>query len=215
VTLGHLSEEIAVILAIAYALSLFFSLRTHRHLMGSTEEELPTTGDNHQPEWNVRTSTIVLLLATAGVAWMAEILVGAVEHAAVSLGMNGVFVGVIVIAIVGNAAEHSTAVLMAWKNKMDLSMNIAIGSGIQVALFIAPVLVLASVLMGHDPIMDLHFSPLEVVSVVIAVVVLGLITPDGETNWMEGVLLLAVYIILALAFYNLPITSLATPTPSH
>ena len=111
-----------------------------------------------------RTSLIVLLVATAGVALMSEFLVGSVEQAAETLGMNEVFVGVIVVAIIGNAAEHSTAVLVAMKNKMDLAVNIAVGSSIQIALFVAPVLVFASLLMGHQPI-DLHFTPMEVVAV--------------------------------------------------
>lgn len=205
----HLSEEIAVILAVVYVLSLVFSLRTHRHLFAGDEAKLPTTGEHHQPEWSPAVAGTMLLIATAGVAWMAEVLVGAVEPACEALGMNSVFVGVIVIAIVGNAAEHSTAVLMAWKNKMDLAVNIAIGSGIQIALLVAPLLVFASLLMGHGEALDLHFSLLEVISVVIAVGVLALVAPDGETHWMEGVFLLAVYIILGMAFYNLPVTEAA------
>jgi Ca2+:H+ antiporter len=144
----------------------------------------------------------VLLLATAGVAVMSEFLVGSVHAAAEAMGMNRVFIGVIVVAIIGNAAEHSTAVLMALKDKMDLAVTIAVGSSIQVAMFVAPVLVLASVLMGQP--MDLHFTPLEVVSVVIAMGVMSLVSQDGESHWMEGALLLAVYVILGLAFYHLP-----------
>jgi Ca2+:H+ antiporter len=197
-----LSEEIAGILAVVYALSLFFSLYTHQHLFAGPEEELPTTEDG--PEWGRLTSTLVLLLATAGVAVMSEFLVGSVEQAAATLGMNSVFVGVIVVAIIGNAAEHSTAVLMALKNKMDLAVHIAVGSSIQIALFVAPVLVLASALMGHDPALDLHFTPMELVAVISAIVVLSLVSQDGETHWLEGAMLLAVYVIFALAFYHLP-----------
>jgi Ca2+:H+ antiporter len=116
--------------------------------------------------------------------------------------MTKVFVGVIVVAIIGNAAEHSTAVLMALKDKMDLAVTIAVGSSIQVAMFVAPVLVFASVLMGQP--MDLHFTPMEVVAVVISMGVMALVAQDGETHWMEGALLLAVYVILGLAFYHLP-----------
>ena len=118
--------------------------------------------------------------------------------------MNQVFVGVIVVAIVGNAAEHSTAVLMAMKNKMDLALHIAVGSSIQIALFVAPVLVFASMFMGHSRPLDLHFTPLELIALVIAVAVLALVSQDGESHWMEWATLLAVYFILALSFYHLP-----------
>ena len=199
-----LSEEIAAILAVIYLLSLVFSLRTHRHLFAGPETELQTSGEHHQPEWSRRTSLTVLLLATAGVAWMSELLVGSVEHAAETLGMNSVFVGVIVIAVIGNAAEHSSAVLMAMKNKMDLAVHIAVGSGIQIALFVAPVLVFASMFMRPDQPLDLHFTLMETVAVMLAVGVLALVSQDGETHWMEGVMLLGVYLIMALAFYHLP-----------
>ena len=145
----------------------------------------------------------MLLASTAGVAAVAELLVGTLETAAEELGMSRVFVGVIVVAIVGNAAEHSTAVMMALKDKMDLTVNIAIGSGIQIALFVAPVLVFASMLMGHQRPLDLHFTPMEIVAVTIAIVVLAMVAQDGESHWLEGVMLLAVYAILALAFYHL------------
>jgi Ca2+:H+ antiporter len=142
-TIESLSEEIAAILAVIYLLSLVFSLWTHRHLLAGAEEELPATGEHRQPEWNRRTSPIVLLFTTAGVAWMSRLLVGSVEHAGQALGLNYVFIGVFVVAIIGNAAEHSTTVLMAIKNKMDLTVHIAVGSGIQIALFVAPALVFA------------------------------------------------------------------------
>jgi Ca2+:H+ antiporter len=118
--------------------------------------------------------------------------------------MTEVFVGVIVVAIIGNAAEHSTAVLVAMKDKMDLAITIAIGSSIQIALFVAPVLVFASVVMGHPVVLDLHFTLMELVAIVIAVAVLALVSVDGETHWFEGVMLLAVYAVLGLAFYHLP-----------
>jgi Ca2+:H+ antiporter len=200
-----ISEEIAVILGLTYVLSLVFSLRTHSHLFAGSEEELPTLGDRHEPEWSRRTSLLVLTGSTALIALISEFLVGSVEEASRALGMTEVFVGVIVVAIIGNAAEHSTAVMVAFKNKMDLAVNIAVGSGIQIALFVAPVLVFASLLMGHQPILDLHFTPMEVVAVVISIGVLALVSMDGETHWMEGVMLLAVYAMLAIAFYHLPI----------
>ncbi len=199
----YLSEEIAGVLGFTYLLSLVFSLRTHQHLFGGADEE-SKNGEHHQAEWSRTTSLIMLLLATAGVAGMAHILVGSVELAGRALGMNQVFVGVIVVAIVGNAAEHSTAVLMAMKNKMDLALHIAVGSSIQVALFVAPVLVFASMFMGHSRPLDLHFTPLELIALVISVAVLALVSQDGESHWMEGAMLLAVYFILALSFYHLP-----------
>jgi Ca2+:H+ antiporter len=202
--LETLSEEIAAILALTYVLSLFFSLWTHRHLFAGPEAALPTIGEHHQPEWSRRTSLIVLLAATLGVAVLSEFLVGSVEGAAERLGMTKVFVGVIVVAVIGNAAEHSTAVLVAIKDKMDLAVHIAIGSGIQIALFVAPVLVFASVLMGHRQPLDLHFTPMEVVAVLASILVLALVCQDGESHWMEGVMLLAVYLMLALVFYHLP-----------
>ena len=126
-----------------------------------------------------------------------------VEQAAHSFGMTSLFVGVIVVAIIGNAAEHSTAIVMAVKNRMDLSMSIAIGSSIQIALFVAPLLIMLSYFIGPKP-MDLVFSPAEVVAVVLAVLIVGEIAADGESNWMEGAMLLAVYLILGMCFYFLP-----------
>jgi Ca2+:H+ antiporter len=198
-TLEYLSEEIAVVLAVLYLLSLVFSLKTHQHLFAGPQKQ---AHEGPEPEWGRAVSLIVLVVATAGVALMSEYLVHSVEAAASALGMNDVFIGVIVIAIIGNAAEHSTAVLMALKNKMDLAVTIAVGSSIQVALFVAPVLVFAGLAMGQP--MDLHFSPMEVVAIIIAVAVTALVAADGESHWMEGVLLLGVYAILGLAFYHLP-----------
>ncbi len=198
-----LSLEIAVVLFITYILSLIFTLRTHAHLYvgddpgDEAEEAAGTKG------WSQTQSVLVLLGATALVALMSEFLVGAVEETAHKLGLTEVFVGVILVAIIGNAAEHSTAVMMAMKNKMDLALNIAIGSSMQIALFVAPVLVFASYVMAKRP-MDLRFTTLEIVAIVVSVAVVALIAQDGESNWMEGVLLLAVYTILGLAFYSLP-----------
>jgi Ca2+:H+ antiporter len=209
-----LSEEIAIILAVIYGLSLVFSLWTHQHLFSGSESETPTTAEQHSPEWSRATSLIVLLVATAGVAAMGHLLADSVEHAGKALGMTQVFIGVIVVAIVGNAAEHATAVMAAMKNNMDLAVHIAVGSSIQVALLVAPVLVFASMLMGHTPPLDLHFTPLEMIAVILAVGVLALICQDGETHWMEGVMLLGVYLIIALAFYHLPET-VPPVTPPH
>ena len=144
--------------------------------------------------------------STALIAWISEILVGSVEQAAAAFGMTGIFLGVIVVAVVGNAAEHSTAVMMAMKNRMEVSVAIAIGSSLQIALFVAPLLVLVSHFIGPRP-MDLVFTPAEVLAVFLAVMITGQIAADGETNWLEGVQLLAVYLILAIVFYFLPETS--------
>jgi Ca2+:H+ antiporter len=201
--LESLSEEIAAVLALMYVLSLVFTLVTHRDLL-SGEDAGPATAGRVRPEWHWRTGLALLLAATAGVSWMSHLLVGTVEQARAAFGMNEVFVGVIVVAVIGNAAEHSTAVLMAVRGKMDATVQIAVGSGIQIALFVAPMLVFASMFMGHAHPLDLHFSLMETVTVVIAVGVLALVCQDGETHWMEGAMMLGVYVIIALAFYNLP-----------
>jgi len=197
-----LSLEISLVLFITYILSLVFTLRTHAHLytgVGHGEEEDEAIGTRG---WSQRRSALTLLVATGLVALMSEFLVGAVEEASHALGLTDVFVGVVLVAIIGNAAEHSTAVLVALKNKMDLALNIAIGSSMQIALFVAPVLVFVSYLFG--PPMNLLFTPLEVIALVVAVAVVALIAQDGESNWMEGVLLLAVYTMLGMTFYFLP-----------
>jgi len=195
----ELSLEISVVLILTYAFGLLFSLKTHRHLYtGETARE-----SGHKKPVRLVNSALVLFAATALVAWMSEFLIGAAEAAAHSMGMSKIFVGVILVAVIGNAAEHSTAVLMAMKNKMDLAINVAVGSSIQIALFVAPVLVFMSYFVGPSP-MDLQFTTFEVMAVVISVGIMALVSQDGESNWMEGVQLLAVYIILGIAFYFLP-----------
>jgi Ca2+:H+ antiporter len=145
---------------------------------------------------------VILLLATFVVALLSEFLVGTIENVRDSVGLTEVFVGVIVVAIVGNAAEHSTAILMAMKNKMDLTVGIAIGSSLQIALFVAPVLIFLSYLLGRP--MDLEFTVPEVLAVVASVYILFQISEDGETNWIEGIQLLSVYVILGIMFFFLP-----------
>ncbi|MCI0524622.1 MAG: calcium/proton exchanger [Acidobacteria bacterium] len=197
-----LSLEIAIVLMITYVLSLIFTLRTHSHLYTGgvhAEEEQQAIGTHG---WSRARSLVTLLVATGLVAVMSEFLIGAVDETSKRLGLTEIFVGVILVAIIGNAAEHSTAVLVALKNKMDLSLNIAIGSSMQIALFVAPVLVFASYLFGKP--MNLLFTPLEVVTIGASVLIVALIAQDGESNWMEGVLLLAVYTILGLTFFFLP-----------
>jgi Ca2+:H+ antiporter len=146
------------------------------------------------------------------VALLSEFLVGSVEAARTKLGVTEMFIGIIVVAIIGNAAEHSTAVWMAMKNKMDLSLGIAVGSSLQIALFVAPLLVFVSFAMGKP--MDLEFTIPEVVAVIVAVYIVAQISGDGETNWLEGVQLLSVYLILAILFYFLP-ENHSAPATAH
>jgi Ca2+:H+ antiporter len=193
-----LSLAIAVVLFVTYFCVLGFSLRTHKHLFRGSEED----GDGKDSEWSRRKAIIILLIATAFVGLLSEFLVGTIENVRDSVGLTEVFVGVIVVAIVGNAAEHSTAILMAMKNKMDLTIGIAIGSSLQIALFVAPVLIFLSYLLGRP--MDLEFTVPEVLAVVASVYILFQISGDGETNWIEGVQLLSVYVILGILFFYLP-----------
>lgn len=219
----QLSLAIAVVLFLTYGASLVFSLVTHRRLFAGAEsddycseigKEL-TLADGNGAKSSMRKWIVTLLAATAFVALMAEFLVGAVEQARESLGLTEVFVGVIVVAVVGNAAENSAAILMATRNKMDLSLSIALGSSLQIALFVAPVLLFASYLFGRP--MDLEFTIPEVVAVVAAIFIVEQIASDGESNWLEGVQLLSVYAILAILFYFLPDTHAAVGAaiPQH
>ena len=198
---SDLSLEISIVLLVTYGLSLLFSLRTHKQLFAGTVEADQV--DEKAGHWSLARALSVLAVATGLIAWMSEILVGSVQQAASELGMTSVFVGVIVVAIIGNAAEHSTAILVARKNRMDLSLGIAIGSSIQIALFVAPVLVVASHFIGPRS-MDLVFTPAEVMAAGLAVAITGQAASDGESNWFEGVQLLAVYLILAILFFFLP-----------
>ena len=195
----ELSLEIAVVLFLIYGLSLAFALRTHRHLYAGDAHDAHDIGE--QP-WSYRMSLSVLAVVTILIAVMSELLVGAIEPTAHHLGLTQVFVGVILVALVGNAAEHSTAVLMAMKNKMDLAYGIAVGSSLQIALLVAPLLVFASYLFGTP--LDLIFTPFEVAAVTVSVLILGFVAMDGESHWMEGVMLVGVYAMLAIAFYFLP-----------
>ncbi len=197
----NLSLFIAIVLMVTYALLLVFSLKTHSHLyLGSAD-----TGEEHQADdavWSRGKALAVLVASAAFTALMSELLVSTAEETAQTIGMSEVFVGVILVAIVGNAAEHSTSVLVALKDKMDLSINIAIGSSVQIALFAAPLLVFCSYFIGPMP-MDLRFTTLEVVAVALSVTAIAAIAQDGETHWMEGVQLLAVYLIIGTAFFFL------------
>lgn len=195
----ELSLTIAVVLFTIYIASLLFSLRTHRHLFAGAAHNASDLGE--QP-WTRGASITVLTVAAGLVGLMSEMLVGALEPAAHRLGLTQVFVGVILVALVGNAAEHSTAVLVAMKNKMDLAFGIAVGSSLQIALLVAPLLVFASYLFGAP--LDLIFTPFEVAAVTISVLIVGFVAMDGESNWMEGIMLVGVYLMLAIAFFFLP-----------
>lgn len=189
-----LSEEISIVLLLTYGLGLFFSLRTHKHLYDVEE------GDAHEaPDWSVKKSVTMLVVAAIAVSFLAEFLVHSLEAATKTLGFNETFVGVVIVAIVGNAAEHATAVVAAYKNRMNLAFTIAVESSRQVALFVAPALVLVGAIFGKE--MDLNFSVLEVVAIGISVLAVNLCAIDGESNWFEGVQLLAIYAILGGAFY--------------
>jgi Ca2+:H+ antiporter len=192
-TVEQLSLAVAVVLILSYVAGLLFSLRTHRDLFN------PPSEDDHGEPWSVRRAIGALALAGVAVGAMSEILVGSISEAATSIGLTEFFVGAIVVAIVGNAAEHWVAVLVARKDKMDLAVNIAIGSSAQIALFVAPVLVLASFVLGPAP-MPLVFNGFELGAAFFAVLIAIHVTNEGESTWFEGVQLLAVYVVLALAF---------------
>lgn len=194
-----LSLAIAVVLFLTYFCVLWFSLRTHKQYYQSTEH---AAEDADNVAWSRGKAVTILLLATAVVAVLSEFLVGTIENIRATIGVTEVFVGVIVVAIVGNAAEHSSAIIMAMKNKMDLSIGIAVGSSLQIALFVAPVLVFLSYALGRP--MDLEFSLPEIFAVVASIYILFQISGDGETNWIEGVQLLSVYLILGVLFFYLP-----------
>jgi Ca2+:H+ antiporter len=193
-TVEHLSLAVAVVLMATYVIGLFFSLKTHRDLFNPEYEEEDTWG------WSTRKSVIALAIAGVLVGVMSEVLVGSITEASESVGLSEFFIGVIVVAIVGNAAEHWVAVLVAMKDKMDLAVNIAIGSSAQIALFVAPVLVLASFFIGPYPL-ALVFNGFELGAILLAILVGNHVTADGESTWFEGVQLLAVYFVFGLAFY--------------
>jgi Ca2+:H+ antiporter len=179
-------------------LYLAFALVTHPALFAGSY--LPEEGKAHV---SVARAASVLAGTTAGIAWMSEILVAAVEPTAHELGLSNVFVGVFVVAIVGNAAEHATAISAAMKDRMDLSLSISIGSSVQIALFVAPVLALASLFVGPAP-MDLAFRAGLVLIVLLSVLITGQVAGDGRSDWLKGAQLLAVYLVLALTFFFLP-----------
>ena len=196
---GRLVEEsvlIAVLLIGGYAMSLVFQFTNPTTTLGGHE---PADGHGG-PAWTGRTAVLVLLVAAGLLAFTSEILVGSIEPFIEQFGLSEFFVGVVLIPTIGNLAEHLVAVQLAWKNKMEFAMSVAYGSSLQVALFVAPILVLLGVVVGQD--MTLVFTPLEVAAVAAAVGISALIALDGESNWLEGALLILVYVILAVSFFE-------------
>src|SRR3954451_16212025 len=210
-TVEYLSLAVAGVLILTYVAGLWFSLKTHRDLFNPGFEDGAAAADaapgeaaaaaeaHHEEPWTVRKSMIALAVAGGAVGLMSEILVGSITETAEKISLSQFFIGAVVVAIVGNAAEHWVAVLVAAKDKMDLAVNIAIGSSAQIALFVAPVLVVCSFFLGPHP-MPLVFNAFEIGGVILAVLIASQVTGHGESTWYMGVQLLAVYVVLALAF---------------
>jgi Ca2+:H+ antiporter len=186
-----LSIAIAVIMLIVYLCSLYFSFFTHRDIYGAEHELV-------YPKWSKKKSILVLLVATLIVALESDLLVENIEPMTVQLGLSKLFVGLIIIPIIGNAAEHATAVIMALKNKMDIAIEIAVGSSLQIILFIAPLLVILSLIFKP---MTLIFNLYEILALVVSVIIANMVCTDGESNWLEGLQLVSVYLILAVTFF--------------
>jgi Ca2+:H+ antiporter len=193
VVVEKISIFVSITMLLVYFGSLLFTLKTHSHLY--TEE----VGEENADAWAVGKSVVILLASTISVAWMSEILVGSIEPVVEGLGWTPLFVGVVVIAIVGNAAEHASAITMAVKNRMDLALQISVGSSTQIATFVAPVLVLISLLFASH--MTLIFNLFEIIAIVLSVLITKSVVEDGESNWFEGLQLLITYIILAIVFF--------------
>jgi Ca2+:H+ antiporter len=216
-----LSDALAFLLLAVYIASIVFTFFTHKHLFifkpredelvinrernGNKRDEKEQSSSQHHEimtQWSKKRSFLLLGLSMAGVIVISEILVGSIEVVTAEFGFGELFVGAIIIGIVGNAAEHSSAILLARKGKMDLSIGIAAGSGTQIALFVVPILVIAGVLLNRP--FNLVFTVFEVASVLLAALILNLIAHDGKSNWFEGVMLTAVYVIIAIGFFFIP-----------
>jgi Ca2+:H+ antiporter len=189
-----LSLGTAGVLMLTYLASFLFSFKTHKHLF--------TAESHREPQMSPRAAILLLAVSTLLIAWASEVLVAQIEAATQALGMTKFFVGIIVVAVVGNAAEHSAAIFAARRNQMDLALTIAVGSSVQIALLVAPILVFASYLFGQP--MSLIFNGFEIAAVILSVLAIEQIASDGETNWFEGVQLIAVYLVLAIAFFYVP-----------
>jgi Ca2+:H+ antiporter len=193
----YLSLGASVVMLVVYALSIVFSFK-----IADTSDELVEGHEHHKAEWSLRTGVIVLVAATVAIAYLSEVLVGAVEPVVEEVGITEFFLGIILIPLVGNVAEHVVAIQMAMKNKMELSLAISLGSSLQVALFVAPLLVFISLAMGNP--LTLTFNVFELIALFAASLIAALIALDGESNWLEGVQLLGVYAIIGIAFFFLP-----------
>jgi Ca2+:H+ antiporter len=191
-----LSLTVAIVLLVAYAGGLWFSLISHRDLFNPPADVEDVEGAE---PWSIRRSVILLAIAGIAVGVMSEILVGSIAETAESVGLTEFFIGAVIVAIVGNAAEHWVAVYVAAKDKMDLAVNIAVGSAAQVALFVGPLLVVVSFFVGPQPL-PLVFNGFELGGILLAVIIASHITGQGESTWFEGLMLLALYTVLAAAF---------------
>ncbi|MFT8349996.1 calcium/proton exchanger [Clostridium saccharoperbutylacetonicum] len=191
-----LSIVVAVIMLIIYVLSLVFSFFTHKDIYSVNLEEEGSAN----PKWSLKKAIFVLIIATVLIAIESEFLVSGIESVTKSLGLSEFFVGIIIIPIIGNAAEHSTGVIMAMKNKMDVALEIAIGSSLQIILFVAPILIFISLIFTP---MSIVFNEFELIALIVAVFIANRVSNDGESNWLEGVQLLAVYFIIAASFFIL------------
>jgi Ca2+:H+ antiporter len=191
----ELSIFVSVFMIILYLASIYFALVTHKHLYTSEVGQA-------EANWSKQKSIIVLVLATLGVAWMSEILVGSIEPIVHSLGWTQLFIGVVVVAVVGNAAEHTSAITMAIKNKMDLAIQVSVGSATQIVMLVAPLLVLISLLFPQP--MSLVFNTFELIAIVLSVLIVNFVVEDGESNWLEGLQLIMAYCIIAVAFFFHP-----------
>ncbi len=196
----YLSLGVAGVMILLYVLALVHQLRAPSD--HTLDEDVFAAAEQEAPHWSVPVSVIVLLLATAAIVWMSELLVGTVEHVVLEIGITEFFLGIIIVPLIGNVAEHLVAVTVAAKNKMELSLAISVGSSLQIALFVAPLLVFVSLLMGNP--LTLVFNQFELIALMAGVLIAGLVSLDGESNWLEGSMLLAIYVIIALAFFWLP-----------
>ena len=192
-----MSLGVAAVMILLYVLGLIFTFKSSKSPITHVGVE-----EEHHPTWSVKKSVIILALSTVGVVLMSEILVGSIEHVTENLGLSEFFLGIILIPIVGNAAEHLVAITVAGRNKMELSVEIAVSSSLQIALFVAPVLVFISLLMGHP--LTLIFNVFELIALGSGIIVTALVCIDGESNWLEGAALMCLYLILGLAFFMLP-----------
>ena len=197
-----LSLGVAIVMLVLYGLGLFDAARAARASVPQHSPISVTLPHSDVPHWAIWKSIAILALATAGVVWMSETLVHVAEDVIVSVGISEFFLGIILVPLIGNVAEHLVAVQMAAKNKMDLSTEIAVSSSIQIALFVAPLLVFISLMLGHP--MQLIFNQFELLALLAAVMITVLVSNDGESTWLEGAALLGIYLILGLAFFVLP-----------